>query len=98
MTAYTLEKDLHVAYDPNTGLFKGETSGLDHRSKPDPDWMDEGYFSDIMESKASGTNIEYAVAFKVLEQASEILGKDTAETEKWANRFEDLKQAINENF
>ena len=98
VTAYTLEKDLHVAYDPNTGLFKGETSGLDHRSKTYPDWMDEGYFSDIMESKASGTNIEYAVAFKVLEQASEILGKDPAETEKWANRFEDLKQAINENF
>ena len=60
--------------------------------------MDEGYFSDIMESKASGTNIEYAVAFKVLEQASEILGKDPAETEKWAKHFEDLKQAINENF
>ena len=98
VTAYTLEKDFHVNYDPNTGLFKGETSGLDHRSKTYPDWMDEGYFSDIMESKASGTNIEYAVAFKVLEQASEILGKDPAETEKWANRFEDLKQAINENF
>ena len=98
VTAYTLEKDLHVAYDPNTGLFKGETSGLDHRSKTYPDWMDEGYFSDIMESKASGTNIEYAVAFKVLEQASEILGKDPAETEKWAKHFEDLKQAINENF
>ena len=32
-------------YDPNTGLFKGETSGLDHRSKTYPDWMDEGYFS-----------------------------------------------------
>ena len=98
VTAYTLEKDFHVNYDPNTGLFKGETSGLDHRSKTYPDWMDEGYFSDIMESKASGTNIEYAVAFKVLEQASEILGKDPAETEKWAKHFEDLKQAINENF
>ena len=40
-----------------------------------------------MESKASGTNIEYAVAFKVLEQASEILGKDPAETEKVGQAF-----------
>ena len=98
VTKYTLEKDFHVNYDPNTGLFKGETSGLDHRSKTYPDWMDEGYFSDIMESKSCNTNIEYAVAFKVMEQASEILGKDPAETEKWAKHFEALKQAINDTF
>ena len=98
VTAYTAEKDLHNIYDANTGLFKGETSGLDHRSKTYPDWMDEGYFSDIMESKSCNTNIEFAVMFKVLEQASEILGKDPAETAKWAKHFEDLKQAINDNF
>ena len=52
----------------------------------------------IMESKSCNTNIEYAVAFKVMEQASEILGKDPAETEKWAKHFEALKQAINDTF
>ena len=29
----TLEQDYHVAYDEQSGLFKGETGGLDHRSK-----------------------------------------------------------------
>ncbi|MBT9449376.1 hypothetical protein ICN84_04715 [Akkermansia glycaniphila] len=92
---YTAEKDLHICYDPRTGLFKGETSGLDHRRKTYPIWMDNGYFSDIAQSKATSTNIFYAVLFKVLAESSDILNK--GESAKWNAEYLKLKDAINTN-
>ena len=97
----TLEQDYHVAYDEQSGLFKGETGGLDHRSKTYPDWMDEreqNSIYNITESKAANANIIFAQALQIMEESAEILGKDESEVKEWNRRYESLKKAINEHF
>ncbi|MBE6949544.1 MAG: carbohydrate-binding protein [Ruminococcaceae bacterium] len=99
VTANTIEQDYHVAYDDISGLFKGETGGLDHRSKTYPDWMDENEqdsISNIAESKAGNANIIYAQVLNIMAQAAEVLGKDNAVIADWEAKYEDLKDAINE--
>jgi uncharacterized protein YyaL (SSP411 family) len=61
----TVEDDLHTAYDPQTGLIKGESSFLDWREQTYPNWMQP---ADIFESQCLGTNAVYY-------QANVILGK-----------------------
>lgn len=95
----TLEQDYHVVYDEISGLFKGETGGLDHRSKTYPDWMDENEEDSIIniaESKAANANIIFAQAMNLMAQSAEILGKEEAEIADWEAKYEDLKQAIND--
>lgn len=95
----TLEQDYHVAYDKESGLFKGETGGLDHRSKTYPDWMDEteqDSIFNITESKAANANIIFAQALKIMAESARILGKEESEIAEWESKFQDLKQAINE--
>lgn len=95
----TLEQDYHVAYDEISGLFKGETGGLDHRSKTYPDWMDdneEDSIINIAESKAGNANIIFAEALNLMAKAGEILGKEEAEIADWNAKYEALKAAIND--
>ncbi|WP_197068358.1 DUF7402 domain-containing protein [Candidatus Soleaferrea massiliensis] len=94
--AYTAEKDFHVNYSGKLGLFKGETSGLDHRSKTYPDYFDEQNFSDIAASFATSTNVEYAAMFEILATSAEILGKDAAEAKYWTECHNTLVNKINE--
>lgn len=95
----TLEQDYHVAYDRESGLFKGETGGLDHRSKTYPDWMDEteqDSIFNIADSKAANANIIFAQALKIMAESAKILGKGEDEIADWERKSEDLTQAINE--
>lgn len=95
----TLEQDYHVAYDPDSGLFKGETGGLDHRSKTYPDWMDEteqDSIFNIADSKAANANIIFAQALKIMAESAKILGKEEAEIADWEKKAKDLTEAINE--
>lgn len=95
----TLEQDYHVAYDKASGLFKGETGGLDHRSKTYPDWMDENEqdsMSNIAESKAANANIIFAQALHIMAESARILEKGQDEIAGWESRYQELKQAINE--
>lgn len=97
----TIEQDDHVALEKETGLYLGETGGLDHRAKTYPDWMDENEYDSIVniaESKSSIVNIIYAKAFQVLSEAGKVLGKPEEEISYWNQRYEDMKKAINKYF
>ncbi|MEE0830846.1 MAG: CBM35 domain-containing protein, partial [Longicatena sp.] len=99
VTKDTLEQDYHNVYDEASGLFKGETGGLDHRSKTYPDWMDEAEEDSIVnigESKAGNVNIIYAQALNLMAKTGAILGKDEAEVADWQAKYEALKQTIND--
>lgn len=99
ISSNTLEQDYHVAYDEASGLFKGETGGLDHRSKTYPDWMDENEqdsISNIAQSKAANANIIFAQALNIMANSARILGKEEDEISEWESKYQDLKQAINE--
>jgi hypothetical protein len=66
--AYTIVKnsiddDMRVAYDPHTGLVKGESSFLDWREQTYPKWMQP---VDIAESECLGTNAVHYEANVVL--------------------------------
>lgn len=101
ISANTLEQDYHVAYDERSGLFKGETGGLDHRSKTYPDWMDENEQDSIVniaESKAANANIIFAEALRIMAESAKILGKEESEIAQWEEKYEELKQAVNEHF
>ena len=99
VTKNTLEQDYHNIYDEASGLFKGETGGLDHRSKTYPDWMDEAEEDSIVnigESKAGNVNIIFAQALNLMAKSGTILGKDEAEIADWQAKYEALKQTIND--
>ena len=97
----TLEQDYHVAYDELTGLFKGETGGLDHCAKTYPDWMDpdqKDSIVNIAEGKPANANIIFAQALHIMAESGKILGKEESEIADWEAKYEDLKKAINEHF
>ena len=99
VTKNTLEQDYHNIYDEASGLFKGESGGLDHRSKTYPDWMDEVFEDSIVniaESKAGNANVIFAGALDLMAKAGAILGKDEAEVADWQAKYEALKKAIND--
>ena len=93
----TIKQDYTVVYDKEAGLFRGETCGLDHRDKTYADWTgedDQNGIVTIAEGKAASTNIIYCQAMKILSEAAEILGKDEAEAQAWAELAADLEEAI----
>ena len=100
-TQHTIQQDLHVAYDPETGLFKGETGGLDHRDKTYPDWMSEhaqDSLANIAESKSSIVNIIYCQVYEIMARSADILGYGDDVVSMWQQRKEDLVQRVNEHF
>ena len=73
----TVEDDLHTAYDPQTGLIKGESSFLDWREQTYPNWMQP---ADIFESQCLGTNAVYYHANVILGKMAQALNdRDAAE-------------------
>jgi uncharacterized protein YyaL (SSP411 family) len=66
----TIEDDIKVAYDEETGLVKGESSFLDWREQTYPKWMQP---ADIYESENLGTNAVHYQANMVLAQMASIL-------------------------
>jgi hypothetical protein len=87
----SIEDDYHNAYDPATGLVKGESSFLDWREQTYPAWMQP---ADIFESQNLGTNAVHYQVNRVLAKMAVILQKnnDAARFNKVADG---LKTAIN---
>ncbi|MGI4734490.1 MAG: MGH1-like glycoside hydrolase domain-containing protein [Janthinobacterium lividum] len=89
----TLTDDAQNAYDPTTGLARGESSFLDWREQTYPRWMRP---ADIYESENLGTNVVHFQANTVLARMAQQLGEATvaAQHTQVAAR---LKAAINQH-
>ena len=70
----SMDDDLQVVYDKETGLVKGESSFLDWREQTYPKWMQP---ADIFESECLGTNAVHFKANEVLADMAIILNHKT---------------------
>ena len=88
----SIEDDVQNAYDPQTGLVKGESSFLDWREQTYPRWMQP---ADIYQSENLGTNAVHYRANLVLADMARQLGDETvaARHEQLAAR---IRQGMNE--
>lgn len=68
----SIEDDLQNAYDPVTGMVKGESSFLDWRDQTYPKWMQP---ADIFESECLGTNAVHYNANIVLSEMAKLLNE-----------------------
>lgn len=68
----SIEDDLKNAYDPSTGLVKGESSFLDWREETYPRWMQP---ADIYESECLGTNAVHFQANIVVSEMATLLNE-----------------------
>ena len=68
----SLEADFVVVYNPQTGLFRGESSFIDWREQSYPVWAQP---ADIYMSECLGTNAAYYGVLKVMEDMATVLGK-----------------------
>ncbi|UOQ74520.1 alpha-L-rhamnosidase-related protein [Hymenobacter cellulosilyticus] len=89
----SIEDDVLVAYNPQTGLVRGESSFLDWREQTYPKWMQP---VDIYQSESLGTNAVHFEANQVLAQMADQLGQaDVAQTAR--SRAASIKFGINEH-
>jgi hypothetical protein len=93
--SYTAEKDLHVAFDPHIGLFRGETCSMDWRTHTYPNWFSN---ENIGESFSCGTNALHLFLYGFLSRAGDILGKPSAETSRWEEYHSLVKTGLNTHF
>lgn len=70
----SIDDDLQVIYDKETGLVKGESSFLDWREQTYPAWMQP---ADIFESECLGTNAVHYKGNEVLADMADILNYKT---------------------
>ncbi len=89
----SIDDDFQVIRDPETGLFKGESSFLDWREQSYPRWMDN---ADIYNSENLGTNIAHFKAHYILAQMAKELGKINIAA-LYGKRADSIKKAINEH-
>lgn len=89
---HSVEDDMEVAYDGQTGLVKGESSFLDWREQTYPRWMQP---VDIYESECLGTNAVHFRANQVLADMAALLGEQqtAAKHRQIADR---IKKGINQ--
>lgn len=87
----TLEDDLKVAFDPNTGFFRGESSFLDWRDQSYPDWMEP---AQIYQSQSLGTNAVHFRTYQILGLMAEEL-KEPADS--YFAMAEKIKEGINKH-
>ncbi|MCA1556515.1 MAG: hypothetical protein LC747_07470, partial [Acidobacteria bacterium] len=93
-TAYDIirrsaEADLLTAYDPETGLFRGESSFLDWREQSYPRWMDP---KDIFQSQALGTNAIHYATYRILAEMARSLGEPS---ERYDTVADSVRQGMN---
>ena len=93
--SYTAEKDIHVAFDSNVGLFKGETCSMDWRTHTYPNWFSN---ENIGESFSCGTNALHMFMYGFLARSAKILGKGKDETALWEKYHTLVKDGINKHF
>jgi Bacterial alpha-L-rhamnosidase 6 hairpin glycosidase domain len=89
----SVEDDLKNAYNPETGLVRGESSFLDWREETYPRWMQP---VDIYESENLGTNAVHYQANMVLSQMAKLLNDQSA-AEKYGRIAANIKNGINAN-
>jgi glycogen debranching enzyme len=87
----SIEDDMVVAHDPQTGLVKGESSFLDWREQTYPRWMQP---VDIYSSKNLGTNALHYKALTVGAKMAELLNEH-AVAEKFSKQAAKEKEGIN---
>ena len=87
----SLESDMQVLADPQTGLYKGESSFIDWRTQSYPAWMRP---VDIYNSECLGTNVVYYEVLNVVSRMAHELG-DKKVAKEYSNRAESLAKAIN---
>jgi hypothetical protein len=87
----SLHDDYKVAYDPETGLVKGESSFLDWREQTYPKWMEP---VDIFESLCLGTNAVHYQANRVAAKMARLL-IDDAGAGIFDGKAEQIKEGIN---
>lgn len=87
----SIEDDIMVDHDTETGLVKGESSFLDWREQTYPRWMQP---ADIFESKNLGTNALHYWAMKVAGNMAELMN-DKLTGKKYTELAEALKSSIN---
>jgi hypothetical protein len=83
------EDDLKVAYDPEIGLFMGESSFLDWRQQSYPRWMEP---VDIYKSQSLGTNAVHYQTYHILARMAGLLGEPAEAYQQQALK---LKKAMN---
>ena len=88
----SIEDDLKNAYDPQTGLVKGESSFLDWREETYPRWMQP---ADIYESECLGTNAVHYQANIVLAEMASLLNDPTVAA-KHRQIAQKIKTGINQ--
>ncbi|WP_242928644.1 MGH1-like glycoside hydrolase domain-containing protein [Pontibacter vulgaris] len=89
----SIADDQKNAFDPETGLMRGESSFLDWREQSYPRWMQP---ADIYASENLGTNAAHYQANMVAAQMAELL-KDTEAVAGFRKTAESIKQGINKH-
>lgn len=92
--ARSLESDFMVVYNPQTGLFRGESSFIDWREQSYPTWAQP---ADIYMSECLGTNAAYYGVLKVMVDMATVLGYKK-DVKKYSQKAEALKKTINDKF
>ena len=87
----SLDDDRKTLVDPQTGLYRGESSFLDWREQTYPRWMDN---ADIYESLCLGTNAVHYRAHAILAEIAELLEEGAGDD--YREIAATLKQAIND--
>ena len=92
----TLVQDRQYAFDPDFGLYRGETSFLDWRQQTYPAWAADNVVF-IAQSFALSTNVLH---YQALQLASRLSGEhgDAAQAKGYAEQAAALKAAINARF
>lgn len=88
----TLEDDHLVAFDPATGLMRGETSWLDWREQEYPTWMQP---ADIYASEAMNTTAVHYRALRILAEMCSLL--DMPGRERYDGWADTLQKGMNEH-
>jgi hypothetical protein len=94
--AGTAEQDRTYTFDPEDGLYRGETSFLDWREQSYPPWMADDA-ARIAETKALSTNVLHLVLLEGLVQLAAELG-DGAAGARYAEWAQALRQRIPDRF
>ncbi|RIY12469.1 glycogen debranching protein [Hymenobacter rubripertinctus] len=89
----TIEDDVPVAYDPETGLVRGESSFLDWREQTYPGWMQP---ADIYQSQSLGTNAAHYQGNQVLALMAARLG-ETDVAQAATERAGRIKRGLNQH-
>ncbi|MCQ2157625.1 MAG: carbohydrate-binding protein [Bacteroidales bacterium] len=93
--SYTAHKDIHVAYDRNIHLFRGETASMDWRIHTYPNWFTN---VNIGESFSCATNSLHFFLYKFLVVAGREIGAPKDEITLWETMCGELREGINANF